>query len=179
EVFGELAEIGRVVLVAARALDGRRVVARVAACGGTRRARSPSCLARCRPARSGRRRRRVRASGVSVCLPASVRLLIPLGAELVSELPRLGISALPVAAFELAELIAAGEGEDRADAHAEFFEGELRIGEQWAYSSCGFHSGCNAWYSIEPGANSDLGRPASAAASRALITASALRRVVS
>ena len=53
----------------------------------------------------------------SVCLPASVRLLIPLGAELVSELPRLGISALPVAAFELAEqialaeLIAAGEGE--------------------------------------------------------------------
>ena len=64
---------------------------------------------------------------------ASVRLLIPLGAELVSELPRLGISALPVAAFELgeqialAELIAAGEGEDRADAHAEFFEGELRV----------------------------------------------------
>src|SRR5205807_1683438 len=60
----------------------------------------------------------------------------------------LGISALPVAAFELAEqialaeLIAAGEGEFRADAHAEFFEGELRIGEQWAYSSCGFHSGC-------------------------------------
>src|SRR6202048_3829455 len=48
----------------------------------------------------------VRASGVSVCLPASVRLLIPLGAELVSELPRLGISALPVAAFELAEQIA-------------------------------------------------------------------------
>src|SRR6202040_1296542 len=74
---------------------------------------------------------------------------------------------------------APGEGEDRADAHAEFFEGELRIGEQWAYSSCGFHSGCSAWYSIEPGANSDLGRPASAAASRALITASALRRVVS
>ena len=59
--------------------------------------------------RSGRRRRRVRASGVSVCLPASVRLLIPLGAELVSELPRLGISALPVAAFELAEQIALAE----------------------------------------------------------------------
>ena len=37
----------------------------------------------------------------SAKLPASVRLLIPLGAELVSELPRLGISALPVAAFEL------------------------------------------------------------------------------
>jgi len=43
---------------------------------------------------------------------------------------------LPVAAFELveqialAELIAAGEGEDRADAHAEFFEGELRVGDQ-------------------------------------------------
>jgi hypothetical protein len=46
---------------------------------------------------------------VSVCLPASVRLLIPLGAELVSELPRLGISALPVAAFELAEQIALAE----------------------------------------------------------------------
>src|ERR1700726_1035504 len=73
EVFGELAEIGRVVLVAARALDGRRVVARVAACGGTRRARSPSCLARCRPARSGRRRRRGRGSGGSVCLPGSGR----------------------------------------------------------------------------------------------------------
>ena len=56
--------------------------------------------------RSGRRRRRVRASGVSVCLPASVRLLIPLGAELVSELPR---RALPVAAFELAEQIALAE----------------------------------------------------------------------
>ena len=72
-----------------------------------------------------------------------------------------------------------GEGEDRADTHAEFFEGELRMGEQWAYSSCGFHSGCSAWYSNDPGAYSRLGRPAAAAASRSLITASALRRVTS
>jgi hypothetical protein len=52
-------------------------------------------------------------------------------------------------------------------------------GAGMGYSSSGFHSGCSAWYSNEPGAGSALGRPASAAASRALITASALRRVVS
>src|SRR5580704_6259554 len=49
-------------------------------------------------------------------------------------------------------------------------------GAGMGYSSSGFHSGCSAWYSNEPGAGSALGRPASAAASRALITASALRR---
>jgi len=48
-----------------------------------------------------------------------------------------------------------------------------------AYSSDGFQSGCSAWYSSDPGAGSGFGRPASAASSRALITASALRRVVS
>src|ERR1700738_1796544 len=137
EVFGELAEIGRVVLVAARALDGR-----AASLLGWRLAAEPGPRAR-HHALHGADQRGLDAagagcghSGVSVCLPASVRLLIPLGAELVSELPRLGISALPVAAFELAEqialaeLIAAGEGEDRADAHAKLLEGELRVGDQ-------------------------------------------------
>src|ERR1700720_825521 len=62
EVFGELAEIGGVVLVGHSGSGrARRVVARVAACGGTRRARSPSCFAPSRPMMSGRRRRRVQA----------------------------------------------------------------------------------------------------------------------
>src|SRR5580692_11634215 len=62
EVFGELAEIGRVVLVATRALDGRAAsLLGLAACGGTRRARSPSCFAPSRPMMSGRRRRQVQA----------------------------------------------------------------------------------------------------------------------
>src|SRR6202011_4329416 len=107
EVFGELAEIGRVVLVAARALDGRRVLL------GWRLAAERGARAR-HHALHGADQRGLDAagagcghSGVSVCLSACVRLLIPLGAELVSELPRLGISALPVAAFELAEQISA------------------------------------------------------------------------
>ena len=37
----------------------------------------------------------------------------------------------------------------------------------------------SAWYSNDPGAYSDLGRPAAAAASRSFSTASALRRAVS
>ena len=33
------------------------------------------------------------------------------------------------------------------------------LGEvQWACSCCGFHSGCSAWYSADPGAYSVLGR---------------------
>jgi len=74
--------------------------------------------------------------GCPYCLPASVRLLIPLGAELVSSFHASGSALCPWLAFELveqialAELIAAGEGEDRADAHEEFFEGELRVGDQ-------------------------------------------------
>src|SRR5580704_5623479 len=34
-------------------------------------------------------------------------------------------------------------------------------GAGMGYSSSGFHSGCSAWYSNEPGAGSALGRPAS------------------
>src|SRR5580700_43460 len=86
EVFGELAEIGRVVLVAARALDGRRVVARVAACGARAR----------HHALHGADQRGLDAAGAGCghqgCPYACRRpcaCSYRLGAELVSELPRL------------------------------------------------------------------------------------------
>jgi hypothetical protein len=62
--------------------------------------------------------------------------------------------------IEFGRFAAAGGGtfEDRADAHAEFFEGELRIGEQWAYSSCGFHSGCSACGAAKSGDGAGQGR---------------------
>src|SRR5580692_2954825 len=61
EVFGELAEIGRVVLVATRALDGRAASLLGWRLAAERGARSPSCFAPSRPMMSGRRRRRVQA----------------------------------------------------------------------------------------------------------------------
>src|ERR1700719_4951402 len=97
------------------------------ACGGTHCARSPSCSALCQRVRSGRRRRRVRASA------RPIRLLIAPRAQVVAELPGLGIRALSTAAFKLAELaqfIAGAECKDRAHAYAKFAKGELRVSRQ-------------------------------------------------
>src|SRR5580693_2901674 len=75
-------------------------------------------------------RRRVRASA------RPIRLLIAPRAQVVAELPGLGIRALSTAAFKLAELvalaqfIAGAECKDRAHAYAKFAEGELRVSRQ-------------------------------------------------
>jgi len=91
EVFGELAEIGRVVLVAARALDGRAASLLGWRLAAERGARSPSCFAPSRPMMSGRRRRRCRHGlpfGNVLGYRQCWRLLIAPGAEFVAKAAR-------------------------------------------------------------------------------------------